>query len=167
MDIEGEDFPSLLPAINKGEIMAIKLVGYDGTPFIPINHESAAGDRFLREFLLVQFSGNYPTGGDTLDLTNAGGTPAAPTTVSPASQLGVVDVDVLARSTLAASLLGAGGDYVIVAPNADTPLKFADLTTLKLKVFKNTAGAIAEYPAGAYGADVLADIVILEVVYAR
>jgi hypothetical protein len=146
--------------------MSIKVLAYDGTPFDQRAME-ARGDRFIRQFLQLVFSGNYATGGDTLDLTNAGGTPAAPTTVPQATEGYVVDIDILPRSSAAASLLGAGGFYQIVAPNTHAPLQPADLSTMKMKIFKNSAGSVAEYPNGAYGTDVPLDVVILEVVYSR
>lgn len=147
--------------------MAIKVVGYDGGPFAQYHQDAGGAGRVIRQFLQLILSGNYATNGDTLDLTNAGGVPTAPTTVTPAAGTGVIDIDVLPRSTSPTSLIGAGGDYIVVAPNADAPLKFSDLANLKLKVFKNTAGSVQEYPAGAYGADVLADVIIIQVDYAR
>lgn len=146
--------------------MAIKVVGIDGNPFDQRSVE-ARGDRFLRAIVLLVLSGNYTTNGDPLDLTNAGGTALAPNTIPPACSGGVADMDIQVRATSNTSVLGAGGSYAIVAPNANTPLKFADLANLKLKVFKDSAGSVAEYPQGAYGADALADIITLEVVYIR
>lgn len=142
--------------------MPIQVLGYDAGPFAQY-HEEARGDRFIRQFLKLVFSGNYPPGGDALDLTNAGGTPAAPTTISPAAYLGVVDIDVLERG-VTGGLVAGGGFCAIIAPNANTPLKFADLANLKLKIF--TSGN-TELGAGAYPASVLGDVVIIEVVYAR
>jgi hypothetical protein len=146
--------------------MTIKVVGLDGNPFDQ-NSVEARGDRFLREFVLLQLSGNYTTNGDTLDLTNGGGTSAFPNVLPPAASRGLADIDLIVRATTNASLLAVGGGYAIIAPNANTPLKFSDLATLKLKVFKNTAGSVAEYPQGAYGADVLADIIMLELPFVR
>ena len=146
--------------------MSIKVLGIDGGPFDQ-NSVEARGDRFLRAIVLLQLSGSYTTGGDPLDLTNAGGTALAPTTVPQAASRGVSDIDVIARATTNASNLATGGSYIILAPNANAPLKFADLANLKLKIFKDSAGSVAEYPAGAYSADALADIVMLEVVYVR
>lgn len=146
--------------------MSIKVLGIDAGPFDQ-NSVEARGDRFLRTVVLLQLSGAYVANGDALDLTNGGGSALTPTTVPPGASRGVADIDVQVRATTNASLLAAGGGYAVVAPNANTPLKFADLSNLKLKLFKNTAGSVAEYPAGAYGADALADIVSLEVVYAR
>ena len=147
--------------------MSIKVVGFDGNPFDQ-NSVEARGDRMIRAIVKLALSGNYPTNGDPLDLTNAAGVnPLFPTTLIQAAQRGVVDIDVIVRATTNASVLAAGGSYAIVAPNADAPLTFADLANLKLKIFKNTAGSVAEYPNGAYGADALADIVNLEVVYSR
>jgi hypothetical protein len=147
--------------------MSIKVVGYDNTPFDQ-RHEEARGDRFIRQVLLLVLSGNYVAGGDALDLSNAGGSPSAPNTISQATLGRVVDIDIQVRGTGTVPSLGAaGGEYVIVAPNQDTPLLPADLALLKLKIFKNTAGSVAEYPAGAYGTDVLADVITLEVVYSR
>ena len=145
--------------------MTATLASFDGGAFGQYAEESEGG-RFIRQYLKVVFSGNYPTGGDAIDLTNAGGTPNFPNTVPSAAAYGVADIDVIVRGT-AASLAGVGGGYAIIAPNSNAPLKFADLANLKVKAFKNTAGSVAEYPAGAYGADVLADVLILEVVYAR
>lgn len=143
--------------------MSIQVVGFDAGAFAQY-HEEARGDRFIRQFLKLVFSGSYSTGGDTLDLTNAGGTPAAPNTVPPAVANGLVDVDVIERSTVSTGNAAGGGFYVLVAPNADVPLKFADLTTLKIKIF---TGGTTELSAGAYPASVTSDVVILECVYAR
>ena len=143
--------------------MSIKALGYDGTPFNFENH--TVGDvTVIRDFVLLQFSGNYSTGGDALDLTNGGGTPASPTTVPPAASVGVIDLDVIARSSAAGGLVAGGGSYVIIAPNAHTPLQFADLANLKVKIF--TSGN-TELAAGAYPASVTGDVVILEIPYAR
>lgn len=139
----------------------ITVSGYDGAPFAQ-NHEESWGGRFLRQYLKLTFSGNYTTGGDALDLTNAGGSAALPNTLSPASSIGVVSIDVVARGP-AAGVVAGGGGYSIVTPNSDAPLSFADLALLKMVIF-NLA---AQYAQGAYGTDVTNDSVILEVVYAR
>lgn len=146
--------------------MTIQLQSFDGGAFAQYSEDAASSGRFLRQYLKLLFSGNYAAGGDALDLTQAGGTVPFPNTVPPAASFGVVDIDLIERGT-SAGLLFKGGYYEVISPNGDAPMKFADLANLKLKVFTNNSGSVVEYSAGAYGADVLADIVILEVVYAR
>jgi hypothetical protein len=146
--------------------MAIKVLGFDGAPFSQY-HVMSDGARFMRCLLQLVFSGNYATNGDALDITNGGGTPAAPNTIPAAiGGAGCVAIDLMPRSP-SGGLANSGGSYVIVPPNADAPMKLADLANLKLKIFKDSAGAIAEYPNGAYGADVLADLVQMEAIYTR
>lgn len=142
--------------------MSLQLLGYDGGAFAQY-HAEGMPERFMRVYLKVLFSGNYPAGGDTLDLTNAGGTPAAPNTIPAAVNGGVVDVDIIERGVVGGFVAG-GGFCALIAPNANAPLKFADLANLKLKLF--TSGN-TELGAGAYPASVLGDIIILEVVYVR
>lgn len=143
--------------------MPITVLGFDGGAFAQY-HAEGMPERFLRVYTKLVFSGNYPAGGDTLDLTNAGGTPTSPNTVPAAVAGGVVDLDVIARSSAAGGLAAGGGLYVVIAPNANAPLKFSDLATLKMKIF--TSGN-TELGAGAYPASVTGDIVTVEVVYVR
>jgi len=142
----------------------IQVLGFDGSPFSPEIHCSAKGDRFIRAFLLLKFSGNYVAGGDTLDLTNGGGTPAAPNTVPPAVSKGPAQIYIEGRGPTG-GFSGGGGYGVVIPPAADAPLTFADAAALKLKLWK-TNGA-TEYAAGAYGADITGDTFIAEVVWPR
>lgn len=141
--------------------MSIKVVGFDLAPFNQ-GHCNAAGDRFIRAILSLQFSGNYAIGGDTLDLTNGGGSAAFPTCIPPAEVRGAALIDVSAMGP-AGSLSAGNGEYRVLAPVAP-PVPIASLNNLKMKVFQTNQ---SEYAAGAYAADVLTDVVQLEVVFAR
>ena len=142
--------------------MAIQVLGFNGGAFDQ-NSIWAGGDRFIEVILKLVFSGNYVTGGDALDLTNGGGTPAAPNTIPSAQSRGAATFDIEAHGP-AGSRSANGGYYTVVAPNNDAPLTFADLANMKLKIF---SGGGSELGAGAYPADVLSDTVIIKLVFAR
>lgn len=142
--------------------MSITVKGWDGNP---VDQRSfwAGGDRFIEVILKLIFSGNYSTGGDTLDLTNAGGSPTAPTTFPWATSVGAVTFDIEAHGP-AGSQSAGGGYYTVVAPNTDAPLTFSDLANMKVKIF---SGGGVELSAGAYPAAVTGDSVIIKLIYAR
>ena len=142
--------------------MSIQLLGLDGNPFDQ-NSIWAGGDRFLETVLAVVFSGSYSTGGDSVDFTNGGGTPAVPSTIPPAQSRGAATLDVEAHGP-SGSRSANGGYYTLVAPNNNRPSKFADLQNYKLKIF---SGGGTELGAGAYPSDVLTDTVQIKVVWAR
>jgi hypothetical protein len=138
--------------------MAVTVLGFDGGPF---DQRSilASGDRFIRTLVRLKLTGNYTTGGDTLDFTNGGGTPAAPTTVPPAQQassLGPIRTVVSDGPSIAGTVMANGGEYVVI-PGTNP-------TNWLLKIFA-TAGA--QYANGAYGADALTDTPIVELWWAR
>ena len=146
--------------------MPIQVLGIDGGPFDQNSVEVCSG-RMLRSYVLLKFSGNYATGGDTLDLTNGGGTLAAPTVIPPAQARGLVSMDIRPFCKTTASFSAADGQYYILVPAAAagiTPVPNSALNALKLKLMLDIA---VEYNAGAYGADVLADEVIVELTWAR
>jgi hypothetical protein len=98
-------------------------------------------------------------GGDTLDFTNGGGTPAAPNTVPPTASTGSVgpsETVITDGPTVAGSVLANGGGYVVI--------KGTNPTNWKLKIFA-TAGT--EYANGAYGADATTDTPNLQCDWAR
>jgi hypothetical protein len=142
--------------------MSIQVLGFDNAPFNQ-NDCWAGGDRFIEVILLLKFAGNYVLGGDALDLTNGGGTPAAPTTFPWAEYRGAATFDIEAHGP-AGSQSAGGGYYSVVAPNNDTPLTHADLANMKLKIF---SGGGAELAAGAYPAAVLNDTVVIKLIYSR
>ena len=142
--------------------MTIKLVGSDGNPFDQNSVEVVFG-RKIRSTAKVVFSGNYSTGGDALDLTNAGGTPANPTTVVPAEVRGVEAIDIMVRGATG-GYVAAGGGYAVVTGNQDSPMNFTDIQNLKLKVFSTAGG---ELGAGAYPAAIQNDVVVLEMMWLR
>lgn len=128
--------------------MAIAINGVDGNPFTTRDVD-ASPNNFVFSTHLLTFSGNYATGGDTLNLTTiAGLIPSAKLPIA----LAISDQGTAATPSLSA----AGGFYTVL--QAAVPA----LANYLLKVFKNTAGSIAEYGAGAYGADVLTDVVFLQ-----
>ena len=138
--------------------MAVQVLGFDGNAFDQRSIRSI-GDRFIETLVRLKLTGNYPLGGDTLDFTNGGGTPAAPTTVPPgqgASNLGPIRADVSDGPSVAGTVLANGGSYVLIPGTGPT--------NWLLKIFA-TAGT--QYATGAYGADALTDTVILRLTWAR
>ncbi len=136
----------------------VTVLGFDGAGF---DQRSilADGPRFIRTLVRLKMTGNYTTGGDVLDFTNGGGTPAAPTTVPPAQQAnpaGPVRTVVCDGPSPAGTVLSNGGNYTVI-PGTNP-------TNWKLKIFA-TAGT--EYANGAYGADALTDPATLELFWAR
>jgi hypothetical protein len=143
--------------------MAITVLGADGGPFDQSSIMSV-GDRFIRMLCRLVLSGNYVTGGDTLDFTNGGGSAAAPNAVPPAQVRGLVSVDVRPISKLTTSFAAAAGQYEIIAPGGIVPVPLSAVNALKLKLMLDIA---VEYAAGAYGADALGDFVQAEVYWLR
>jgi len=143
--------------------MAITVLGADGNPFDQ-NSIMAVGDRFIKYICRLVLSGNYVTGGDTLDFTNAGGSPAAPTAVPPAQTRGIVSIDIRPISKLTSSFAAAAGQYEIIAPGGVVPVPLTAVNALKLKLMLDIA---VEYAAGAYGADALGDFIQAEIYWLR
>lgn len=126
----------------------ITVLGVDGNPYTTRDVDGT-GANYVYTRMKLQFSGNYPTGGDTLDLS------------SVASLIPAGAVPILAKASpmgtsAVPSLSAAGGLYQVIQNAAPT------LANYLLKIFANSAGSTTEYSAGAYGTDVLGDIVILE-----
>jgi hypothetical protein len=96
------------------------------------NNVDGSGNNFLYAIGTLAFSGNYPTGGDTLDFTTVADK-------LPSTQLIQVFAD---------SQNGNAGYYVPVAGSA--------LNNWKLKAF---SGGGTEISAGAYPASVTSDVV--------
>jgi len=143
--------------------MTVTVYGIDGGPFDQ-NSIGAQGDRFIKTFVRLVLSGNYVTGGDTLDLTNGGGTPAAPTTVPQPQNRGLANIDIRPICKLTTSFSGVGGQYEIIAPGGVVPIPQSALNALKLKLYLISG---AEYAAGAYGADALGDLIMAELIWMR
>ena len=143
--------------------MTITCYGMDGAPFDQ-NSIFSAGDRYIRTLIRMVLSGNYVGGGDTLDLTNAGGTPASPTTVPQAQARGIASFDVRPIAKTTAALSAIGGSYQLISSGAITPIPISAVNALKFKLFLVTN---AEYTVGAYGADALGDMLIAELLWAR
>jgi hypothetical protein len=101
----------------------------------PLNVDSSASN-FVYAIGTLTFSGNYPTGGDTLDFTQVADK-------LPSTQI---------VQTFAESQNGNGGYYVAIAGSA--------LNNWKLKAFN---GGGTEISAGAYPASVTSDIVQLAI----
>lgn len=101
----------------------------------PLNVDSSASN-FVYAVATLTFTGNYPTGGDTLDFTQV-------TDKLPSTQV----VQVFAESQN-----GNSGYYI--------PVQGTALNNWKLKAF---AGGGTEITAGAYPASVTTDIVQLSV----
>lgn len=139
--------------------MAIQLVGLDGNPWTSKDMD-ATGDNYITQRVKVLFSGNYTTGGDTLNLT-----PIVPPMAGPRPDTGTVlpleVIEAAKGSPTVPSLSAAGGFYAAVEAAAPT------LANYLLKVFKNSAGSVAEYNQGAYGTDVTTDGLILELTWRK
>jgi hypothetical protein len=127
-----------------------------------LRNVNAANNNFMEIKVPLTFSGNYPTGGDTLDLT--------PITKDLPTQE-VIGAFAFSNSSVNTALGQAGGFYVcqgqpgpVGGVNNVNAVATTAFNVWKLKVFKNTAGSIAEYANGAYGADVTSDYVILRLV---
>jgi hypothetical protein len=143
--------------------MTITVLAADGSPFDQNSIETS--QRFIRELVRLVFSGNYVTGGDTLDLTNGGGTPAAPTVVPAAQSRGLIELDLRPVSKLVTSFTAIDGQYIPIIAGGVLPIPFTSLATaIKIKAMLDIG---SEYAAGAYGADILGDIVIAELIWAR
>lgn len=144
----------------------ITVLGIDSNPFDQNSVESK-GDRFMRSYVLLKLSLNYATGGDTLDLTNGGGTAAAPSVIPPAQARGLVSMDIRPFCKTTTSFSAADGQYYVIVPAAAaglTPVPISALNALKLKLMVDIG---TEYSAGAYGADALGDEIIAELTWAR
>lgn len=142
----------------------LRVLGMDGNPFDQRSIEPNNG-RFMRSLVRIVPSGNYVAGGDTLDLTNGGGTPSTPNVVPSLATAGLGDIILNPLATTNASLAATNGTYQVLLPaGAVIPLLQAFYATMKIKIY---VGAGTEYVAGAYGADVLADIIQAELYWAR
>lgn len=133
--------------------MAIKILGVDGNP-LTTRDIDGTGANFVNTKMLLQFSGSYVSGGDTLDLSTVSG-------LIPSGSVPVL-VEATPMGTAAVpSLSAAGGLYQVIQAAS------AALSTYLLKIFANSAGSTTEYSAGAYGTDVLGDIVILQTTWRK
>lgn len=128
--------------------MTIKVNGFDGNPFD--QRSIITQQHFFLCLYKLSFSGSYATGGDTLDFTNGGVNSAVPPLaglpirIAPSAQ-GATD-----------SVSEEGGIYQYLPGTL--------LTNNKLEIYANGG---TEYSAGAYNADVLTDVVFLEVYWER
>jgi hypothetical protein len=128
--------------------MAISINGVDGNIFTTRDVD-ASPNNFVFSTHLLTFSGNYTTGGDTLNLTTIAG-------LIPSGSLPIaLTISDQGRAAVP-SLSAAGGFYTVIQNAVPT------LANYLLKIFKNTAGSIAEYSNGAYGTDVTTDVVFLQ-----
>jgi hypothetical protein len=143
--------------------MSITVLGADGGPFDQ-NSIISVGDRFIKAIYRFVLSGNYVTGGDNLDFTNAGGTPAAPNAVPVAQSRGLISIDIRPISKLTTSFAAAAGQYEIIVPGGVLPVALPVANSFKLKLMLDIA---FEYAAEAYGADALGDILQAEVHWLR
>lgn len=139
----------------------IQVLGFDGGA-LSQNSFGGAFERFIHALYLLKFSGNYVAGGDTLDFSNAGGSPSAPNAIPPGARaLASIALNGMGIST---GLSVVNGNYVPVSPVATTPIPLASVLLMKVKIYLANG---SEYTAGAYGSDVLTDIIIAEVDWAR
>lgn len=133
--------------------MSVSINGVDGNPWTTKDMDATA-DNFVTTRHKLTFTGNYSTGGDTLDLSTVAS--LVPTNGVPLA------VTVTEQGGAAVPSLSAAGGFYAVVQNAAPTLK-----NYLLKIFKNTAGSVAEYGAGAYATDVTTDQVFLEVTWRK
>jgi hypothetical protein len=129
--------------------MSLAIVGLDGNPWTQRDLDGSGSNIIVSKHKLT-FTSNYVTGGDTLDLS-------AIASLIPSGALPLTVVITEQGTAAVPSLSAAGGFYELI--QAAVPA----LNNYKIKVFKNTAGSVAEYSAGAYGTDVTTDNVFLEI----
>jgi hypothetical protein len=128
--------------------MSIAINGTDGNLFGNRDIDASPNNFVFSNHRLV-FTGNYVTGGDTLDLTTIVG--LVPTASLP--------LQIYAQSNGGATSFGAGvgGYYEVVQAGAA-------LNTYKLKAY--TAGG-TELAAGAYPASVTSDVVTITITWRK
>ncbi len=111
------------------------------------NNVDASANNFVYAIATLSFSGNYPTGGDTLDFS----------TVAPVIPSDQPPINVIADSNGGSGTFGfSGGYFQIIAGNA--------LNNWKIKFLQ---GFNAELAAGAYPASVTSDSIFLNVTYRK
>lgn len=129
--------------------MAVTVEGWDGNAFDSNSIDPVAG-KFIRTRCRLKLSGNYTTGGDTIDWTNGGVNSSVP----PETR-GIADVKISSLGP-SGSVGANGGNYQVEPGSA--------LTNWLLKIFA-TAGT--QYASGSYGSDATSDVICAEVVWAR
>lgn len=135
----------ILPFLAFGTVV---VQGFDGNPF---DQKSVIQwMRFITTLHKLILSGNYITGGDTVDWTNGGVNSAVPSAQAFQST-GPVRCDINDNAPSGSTVLGKGGNYILIPG--------ATISTWKLKIFV-TAGT--EYTQGAYGADATGDTIIVK-----
>lgn len=132
--------------------MPIAIQSSDGSGSGPTFRDiDASGNNFVTSVNRLVFSGNYPTGGDTLDLT-------------PLMQAGIptnaIPVDAFVNGLGVGTSQAAGGGYYAFLQNATSP----GLTGNKIKIF---ASGGSELGAGAYPAAVTGDVITMEIVWRK
>ena len=132
--------------------MAVKVYGFDGNPFD--QRSIVGGLRVITCIYRIVLSGNYATGGDTLDFTNGGVNSAVPS-AQGFQVTGPIRCDVCDNGPTG-GVLANGGNYVCIPGTG--------LTNWLLKIFA-TAGT--QYAPGAYGVDATTDTILLRVDWAR
>ena len=129
--------------------MAITILGMDGNPPTPRDVD-ATPNNFIYASFRLSFSGNYPTGGDTLDLTAIAG-------LVPGQTLLNAYVDGNGTGTQQSA---AGGYYAVLGNQAAGTA----LNAFKVKIFG--AGG-AELGAGAYPVAVTGDYAVLQLQFRK
>jgi hypothetical protein len=132
----------------------IVINGWDGKQVTPFSLD-ASPNNFIFGVFLLAFSGNYVTGGDTLDFTNAAGVNGPNLAAFVPSLSGIITAFAEGNGPTA-SQQGGGGYYATLAG--------ASPSTWKIKVFSSGG---AEIGAGAYPAAVTTDIVYLQVIWRK
>lgn len=132
--------------------MSVTVKGFDGAAFDM--RSAMSWMRLLTTIHQFILSGNYTTGGDTVDWTNGGVNSAVP--AGQAFQTtGPIRCDINDNGPVG-GILANGGNYILIPG--------ASISTWKLKIFK-TAGS--EYGNGAYVADALTDTILVKSDWAR
>lgn len=132
----------------------IVINGFDGKQVNQFSLDATPNNFIFGAFLLA-LSGNYVTGGDTLDFTNAAGVNGPNLNALVPSLFGIISAFAEGNGP-STSQQGGGGYYAVLA--GATP------STWKLKIFNAAGGELA---AGAYPAAVTTDIVVLQVLWRK
>jgi hypothetical protein len=141
------------PEFEKEKLMALSIVGLDGNPF-STRDVNGINANYIYANMLVVPSGNYTTGGDTLNLSTVAG-------IIPSGSVPLLLFVAPMGTGAVPSLAAAGGLYQVVQAAVPT------LANYLLKIFALSAGALSEYSAGAYGTDVLGDVIVLTTIWRK
>jgi hypothetical protein len=132
---------------------------------IQINNVEGSGQNIKVTGFIV-LSGNYPTGGDTLNFAAATADPSFAGILPAAISLMLINIDV--QSMGGSTINGASStNYCPVCTKAGTPSIINPATGVKLKVGALGASPTTEHAAAAYESQYTGDIIGFMAVFAK